>query len=327
MQDHLDALLEDTQRKVNQAQTLAELDSIRVSCLGKKGALTALLKQVSQLSADQKPLMGQAVNRAKRLVNSWIQEQDRRLKDLQVAHRLEQEAIDITLNGREIPQGSLHPVTLVWGNVIDIFTKMGFCVAHGPEIEDDYHNFTALNIPEHHPARAQVDTFYFEDGRCLRTHTSPVQIRVMEHHNPPIRIITPGRVFRCDSDQTHTPMFHQLEGLVIDRHCNFAQLKQLLHDFLKTFFDKSLELRFRPGYFPFTEPSAEMDIRWGDEWLEVLGCGMVHPNVLRQAGIDSDEYTGFAFGIGLDRLAMLRYQIDDLRILFQNDVRFLQQFR
>jgi phenylalanyl-tRNA synthetase alpha chain len=329
MQQDIDKLTKQAEDDINNAQDLSALDAVRVRFLGKKGELTSLLKSVSALPVDQRPLMGQAVNKAKCLLNDQIEQRRKSLAESLLAAKLENEKIDVTLSGKCHDHGKLHPVTQVKNRVISLFGKLGFCVAEGPEIEDDYHNFTALNIPKHHPARALQDTFYIDDDTVLRTHTSPVQIRVMENRQPPIRVITPGRVFRCDSDQTHTPMFHQCEGLLIEKNASFAELKGLLHDFLKLFFEMEVEVRFRPSYFPFTEPSAEVDIRRVDgsgDWLEVMGCGMVHPNVLRNVNIDPDEFSGFAFGLGLDRLAMLRFGINDLRLMFDNDLRFLQQF-
>lgn len=330
MQKQLEELLEQAQTSIKAADSLPDLDAIRVRFLGKKGVLTDLLKGVSQLPVEQKPKLGKAINLAKRDIAQWVQQQQQLLEAQALEQELAAQTIDITLPGRARENGSLHPVTLVTQRLIDIFSSMGFTVAYGPEIEDDYHNFEALNFPPHHPARSSHDTFYFDCGRLLRTHTSPVQVRVMQEQSPPLRIITPGRVYRSDSDQTHTPMFHQMEGLVVDRHCNFSQLKGCLQDFLNQFFETDLELRFRPSFFPFTEPSAEVDIRHKlsgkSAWMEILGCGMVHPNVLKNVGIDPDEYSGFAFGVGIDRLAMLRYQIADLRTMFDNDLRFLEQF-
>ncbi len=330
MQQEIDDLVTQAEREIAAVEDLASLDAIRVEFLGKKGSLTALLKGVSKLPKDQRPLMGQAVNQAKRELSEKISKQQNVMQQALLEKQLKSETLDTSLPGLKHSVGSVHPVTQVKYRVISLFSQLGFSVAEGPEIEDDYHNFTALNIPEYHPARALQDTFYLTDGRVLRTHTSPVQIRVMESQSPPIRIITPGRVFRCDSDQTHTPMFHQCEGLLIEKNASFAQLKGLLSEFLRLFFEIDVEVRFRPSYFPFTEPSAEVDIRRCDsennKWLEVMGCGMVHPNVLKEMNIDSDEYVGFAFGLGLDRLAMLRYGITDLRVMFENDLRFLGQF-
>ena len=333
MQQDLNKLLESVKGAINDAADLTLLEGIRVQYLGKKGKLTELLKGVSQLPKEQRPEMGKAVNLAKNEVVNLLTEQQQRLEQLALDKRLKQEVIDVTLPGRGQDTGQLHPVSRVRRRVVDLFSSLGFSEVEGPEIEDDFHNFTALNIPSHHPARAEQDTFYLPGDLLLRTHTSSVQIRTMQQQQPPLRIITPGRVYRCDSDQTHTPMFHQLEGLVVDQDCTFSDLKGLLHHFFNCFFETDIQLRFRPSYFPFTEPSAEVDIRRLDDkgkpigdWLEVLGCGMVHPNVLKQVNIDPEQYTGYAFGLGLDRLAMLRYNIPDLRMMFENDVRFLEQF-
>ena len=321
-------ILSSVESSIRQLDDLRALDELRTCYIGKKGALTDILKLLGSLSADERPKVGQQVNQTKQQLFTLFNDKEAQLKQARLAQQLAQEAIDMSLPGRGQTVGSLHPITHVRERVEAIFSAMGFMVVEGPEIEDDYHNFTALNIPENHPARAMADTFYFGDGRLLRTHTSPVQIRGMKVHQPPIKMITPGRVYRKDSDQTHTPMFNQLEGLVVAQKCTFTELKACLQDFLNTFFEKELTYRFRPSYFPFTEPSAEVDIAKDDGtgWLEVLGCGMVHPNVLNNVGIDSEKYTGFAFGIGLDRLAMLHYKINDLRMFFENDLRFLEQF-
>jgi phenylalanyl-tRNA synthetase alpha chain len=333
MQQDLDTLLSTALADISAADNLTALEQLRVKYLGKKGSLTEMLKAVSSLPKEQRPVMGKAVNIAKQQLNTTLQERQAQLAKIALEYKLSAEKIDVTLPGRGQLPGGLHPVTKVRERVRRLFASLGFSEAEGPEIEDDFHNFTALNIPQHHPARASQDTFYLAGDRLLRTHTSSVQIRVMEGAEPPFRIITPGRVYRCDSDQTHTPMFHQLEGLVVDQSCTFADLKGLLTEFFNLFFETNIELRFRPSYFPFTEPSAEVDIRHLDDkgqplndWLEVLGCGMVHPNVLQNVNIDPEKYTGFAFGLGLDRLAMLRYGINDLRIMFDNDYRFLEQF-
>ncbi len=313
---------------IKQAKQLDTLETIRVRYFGKKGQFTQLLKSVSQLSIEQRPVVGKAINEAKREIQTLIAEKSTQLEKQALEQQLRCERLDVTLPGRGDTIGTLHPITQVSQRVTQLFTSLGFRVATGPEIEDEYHNFEALNIPANHPARAMADTFYFSGDRLLRTHTSPVQIREMKQCGVPLHLIALGRVYRRDFDQTHTPMFHQLEGLFIDKSVNFAMLKGLLQQFLNQFFEKEIQLRFRPSYFPFTEPSAEVDIYQpeSDSWLEVLGCGMVHTNVLEMQGIDSDEYSGFAFGIGLDRLAMLRYHIPDLRLLFENDIRFLRQF-
>jgi phenylalanyl-tRNA synthetase alpha chain len=307
---------------------LAGLDAVRVQFLGKQGELTAVLKGLGQLSAEERPLAGKAVNEAKRSLEGLISERRATLESSRLDALLEAERIDVTLPGRAQVSGGLHPITRTLQRVEEFFRLAGFEVAHGPEVEDDYHNFEALNIPAHHPARAMHDTFYFDDGRVLRTHTSPVQIRVMSGMKPPIKIIAPGRVYRCDSDQTHSPMFHQIEGLMVGEDVSFADLKGVLNDFLRNFFEKDdLQVRFRPSYFPFTEPSAEVDIMGPNGWMEILGSGMVHPKVLENVGIDSEKYTGFAFGMGAERMAMLRYGVQDLRMFFDNDLRFLEQFK
>ncbi len=323
----LTAILRQAERDISHAADQAALQQVRAQYLGKKGSLTEFLKSLGDVAPSERPILGQQVNQAKDQVQEWLHDRTVQLKKIALAEQLNAETIDITLPGRGQNLGSIHPVTQVRERVEKLFASIGFSVAEGPEVEDDYHNFCALNIAENHPARAGFDTFYFGDGSLLRTHTSPVQIRVMENSKPPIRIIAPGRVYRRDMDATHAPMFNQVEGLLIDENITFADLKGTLHEFLKNFFERDVEIRLRPSYFPFTEPSAEVDVRWGkDKWLEILGCGMVHPKVLEMAGIDSEKYTGFAFGMGLDRLAMLSYGINDLRLLFENDVRFLQQF-
>jgi phenylalanyl-tRNA synthetase alpha chain len=304
----------------------AALDSVRVGYLGKKGLLTQQLKQLGALPAAERPAAGQAINQVNERVQQALETRRDALQSSQLDARLASERIDVTLPGRGQPQGGLHPVTITMRRIEELFRPLGFSVAEGPEIEDDHHNFEALNIPAHHPARAMHDTFYFNAHTLLRTHTSPVQVRVMEQRQPPMRIIAPGRVYRCDSDLTHTPMFHQVEGLLVDEQVSFANLRGLLDEFLRAFFERSdLPVRFRPSYFPFTEPSAEVDIQCV-MWLEVLGCGMVHPKVFEQVGIDNERYTGFAFGMGVERLAMLRYGVNDLRLFFENDMNFLKQF-
>jgi phenylalanyl-tRNA synthetase alpha chain len=315
------------QSQIADAADLAALDAVRVSFLGKKGELTASLRSLSTLPDDQRRVVGQEINRVKSDIQALIEERRQLLEENALEEKLRSDSVDVTLPGRGHSIGARHPVTRTMARIERIFRESGFGVRTGPEIEDEFHNFTALNIPEDHPARAMHDTFYFPGGNLLRTHTSPVQIRSMREEGVPIRIIAPGRVFRCDSDQTHTPMFHQVEGLVIDRDVSFANLKAVLHQFVERFFERNATLRFRPSYFPFTEPSAEVDVLWEeDRWLEILGCGMVHPNVLQSAGIDADLYTGYAFGIGVERLAMLRYGVTDLRSFFENDLQFLQQF-
>jgi phenylalanyl-tRNA synthetase alpha chain len=334
----LQGLTEEAAKAIAEADSLSRLDEIRVGYLGKNGRLTALLKQIGSLPPDQIPRAGQSINRAKQSLQQAIEQRKATLEEALLASRLASETIDVSLPGRGYQRGGLHPVTRTLERVERMFAHAGFEVVEGPEIEDDYHNFEALNIPEHHPARAMHDTFYFDAHLLLRTHTSPVQIRTMEHDGPPLKIIAPGRVYRCDSDLTHTPMFHQVEGLLVDEGVSFADLKGVLYDFLSSFFERELKLRFRPSYFPFTEPSAEVDIECvicGGEgcrvcgqsgWIEVLGCGMVHPEVFRHVGIDSEKYTGYAFGVGIERLTMLRYGVNDLRLFFENDLRFLRQF-
>ena len=324
----LKELVDAANAEIDAAAELSALDAVRVAYLGKKGKLTALLKGLSSLSADERPAAGQAINAAKQSIQARLNERRTGLETELLNAKLAADAVDVTLPGRGTATGGRHPVSRARLRIEEIFRNAGFGVRTGPEIEDDFHNFTALNIPENHPARAMHDTFYFPGGNLLRTHTSPVQIRSMVEEGVPIRVIAPGRVYRCDSDQTHTPMFHQVEGLVVDRGVSFANLKAVLHQFVESYFERDAELRFRPSYFPFTEPSAEVDVLWGkDKWLEILGCGMVHPNVLESAGIDSEEFTGYAFGMGVERLAMLRYGVTDLRTFFENDLRFLQQFR
>ncbi len=320
-------LISRARAEIESSTDVARLDEVRVKYLGKKGEITAQLKLLGSLSADERPAAGQAINAAKQAVQEAIQARREALDGARIEAEIEAGAVDVTLPGRGQASGGLHPVTRTLERIEAIFGAAGFEVHTGPEIEDDYHNFTALNIPENHPARAMHDTFYFPSGKLLRTHTSPVQIRAMAAQGAPIRIIAPGRVYRCDSDLTHTPMFHQVEGLVVDRGISFANLKSVLHDFVERFFERKAELRFRPSYFPFTEPSAEVDVlSESGRWLEILGCGMVHPNVLTGVGIDPEEFTGYAFGMGVERLAMLRYGVDDLRLFFDNDLQFLQQF-
>ncbi|WP_237058466.1 phenylalanine--tRNA ligase subunit alpha [Microbulbifer sediminum] len=337
MQD-LQSLTEQALDAVAKAEDLAGLDQVRVDYLGKKGQLTALLKGLGKLSAEERPAAGARINEAKQQVQEQINARRIALEEAAINAKLAAETIDVTLPGRGEAPGNAHPVTRTLRRIEKLFVRLGFAVEEGPEIEDDYHNFEALNIPAHHPARAMHDTFYIDPSTVLRTHTSPVQIRTMEKAAPPIRIICPGRVYRCDSDVTHSPMFHQVEGLVVDKGVSFAHLKGCVDQFLKAFFEADVPVRFRPSYFPFTEPSAEVDIQCtacggegcrvcsGTGWLEVMGCGMVHPNVFASCNIDSDEYTGFAFGMGVERLAMLRYGVNDLRLFFDNDLRFLKQF-
>lgn len=338
MQD-LTEVVSQAQQEIAKAEDLASLDALRVHYLGKKGVLTERLKRLGGLPPEQRPQAGQTINEAKEMVSQAIAQQRLVLENAALDAQLSGETLDVTLPGRGHTTGGLHPVTRTLQRIQALLGGIGFEVAEGPEIEDDYHNFEALNIPRHHPARALHDTFYFDARTLLRTHTSPVQVRVMQNQNPPLRIIAPGRVYRCDSDLTHTPMFHQVEGLMVDEEVSFADLKGLLNDFLRRFFEQDeLRVRFRPSYFPFTEPSAEVDIGCvicgaagcrvckGSGWLEVLGCGMVHPQVFENVGIDNERFTGFAFGMGVERLAMLRYGVNDLRLFFENDLRFLRQF-
>jgi len=337
--EQLTELMGQANSQLSTANSLVELDEVRVHYLGKKGLITGQLKQLGKLPPEDRRNAGQEINKAKQALLAAIDEKKLELEEQALNFRLESERLDITLPGRTMEAGSLHPVTRTAKRIEEIFMQLGFGVEIGPEIEDDYHNFTALNIPDHHPSRASHDTFYFGDGTLLRTHTSPVQVRTMENKEPPLRIIAPGRVYRCDSDVTHSPMFHQVEGLMVDKDVTFADLKGILEAFFKAFFEvDDLPTRFRPHYFPFTEPSAETDIQCvlcsgkgcrvcgNTGWIEVMGCGMVNPEVFKHVGIDPEVYTGFAFGFGIDRLAMLRYGIDDLRKLFDNDVRFLKQF-
>jgi len=336
--ENLKALSDAAKEAIAKAQDTAALELLRVEYLGKKGHLTVLLKGLGKLSPEERPAAGAEINETKQMLQALIVERRAALDRAAVEEQLASETIDVTLPGRGQRTGRQHPVTRTIERMQDFFGAIGFDVVEGPEIEDDYHNFEALNIPAHHPARAMHDTFYVDETTVLRTHTSPVQVRVMESQAPPLRIICPGRVYRCDSDLTHTPMFHQVEGLLVDDHSSFADLKGLIEEFLQVFFERDLAVRFRPSYFPFTEPSAEVDIRCvqcgGDGcrvcgqtgWLEVMGCGMVHPAVFAHCDIDAEIYTGFAFGMGVERLAMLRYGVNDLRLFYENDLRFLEQF-
>ena len=334
--DGIDTLLQQSLRDIAEANAPDALEALRVSLLGKQGSITTQLKSLGTLPPDARKAAGEAINRARDAIGDALAARKIALDDAALDARLAHETLDVTLPGRDASRGGLHPVSRTLERIADIFGRLGYELAHGPEIEDDWHNFEALNFPEHHPARAMHDTFYFDDGRLLRTHTSGVQIRYMKDlvargGTPPLRMIAAGKVYRSDSDQTHTPMFHQVEGLLVDEHASFADLKGTLAEFVRAFFERDFEMRFRPSYFPFTEPSAEVDIAWHQadgttKWLEVLGCGMVHPTVLRNVGIDPEKYTGFAFGLGVERFAMLRYGVDDLRSFFDNDVRFLRQF-
>ncbi|MDF1764123.1 MAG: phenylalanine--tRNA ligase subunit alpha [Oleibacter sp.] len=333
--ENLEALTQQALAAVAAAIDVAALDQVRVQYLGKKGEISALMKNLGAVAPEDRPKIGAVINVARDQVQDALNDRKTVLENEALNARLASETIDITLPGRSLQEGSLHPVTRTLERIEGFFANAGYQVAEGPEIEDDFHNFEALNIPSHHPARAMHDTFYFDATTLLRTHTSPVQVRTMEVQPPPIRIICPGRVYRCDYDQTHSPMFHQVEGLLVDKGISFADLKGTIQEFLSVFFERDLTVRLRPSYFPFTEPSAEIDIEWVIEtpegtkrrWLEVGGCGMVHPEVFKHVNIDPDEYTGFAFGMGVERLAMLRYGVNDLRLFFENDLRFLQQFR
>jgi phenylalanyl-tRNA synthetase alpha chain len=335
----MDDILMQAQQQLAAAETLADLDHIRVHYLGKKGIFTERMKELGKLSPEQRREAGQVVNALRDSFQTALETRKLSLEDRALQVRLANETVDVTLTGRGQGGGGLHPVTLTLRRIERLFGNVGFEVVEGPEIEGDYYNFEALNIPASHPARAMHDTFYVDEHTLLRTHTSPVQVRVMESRPPPLRIIAPGRVYRCDSDLTHTPMFHQVEGFLVDETVSFADLKGILYEFLRLFFEKDIQVRFRPSYFPFTEPSAEVDIECvicggggcrvckGSGWLEVMGCGMIHPRVFESVGIDPERWSGFAFGMGVERLAMLRYGINDLRLFFENDLRFLHQFR
>ncbi len=327
--DSLDSLIAEAQAAFSAAKSASELEQIKARYLGKTGALTDLLKGLGKLPAEERPAAGGRINHAKSLLESALEARRDGLKKTELESRLQEESLDVTLPGRESAWGGLHPITRCRERVESLFRCMGFDVADGPEIETDYYNFTALNTPEDHPARSMHDTFYVAGGaHLLRTHTSPVQVRYMEQHRPPIRVIAPGRVYRVDSDATHSPMFHQVEGLWIDESASLSNLKGVVREFLRRFFEREdLEVRFRPSFFPFTEPSAEIDMTWEKGWLEIGGCGMVHPQVLKRVHIDTERYQGFAFGMGLDRLTMLRYGVKDLRLFFENDLAFLGQFR
>jgi phenylalanyl-tRNA synthetase alpha chain len=338
MAEGLGRLIEQALTDVEASRTLSDLDEVRVRLLGKKGLLTEQLKALGKLPAEERPAAGQKINEAKVVIQAAIEARRGRLDRESLDAELARGTIDVTLPGRGQETGSIHPVTRARLRIERIFMQAGFEIATGPEVEDDFHNFEALNIPANHPARAMHDTFYFPDGRLLRTHTSPVQIRAMRARKPPMALIAPGRVYRNDSDMTHTPMFHQVEGIVVGENVSFANLKAMLHSFVERFFEQSLGMRLRPSYFPFTEPSAEVDIECvfchgagcrvckQTGWLEILGCGMIHPNVLAAAGIDSEKWQGYAFGMGIERVTMLRYSVDDLRLFFENDVQFLKQF-
>ena len=327
----IEQVTEQALQQIAGASGLDALDALRVSLLGKTGLITLQLKQLGALAPEQRKAAGEQINRSKEAVADALAEKKLALEAIALDQRLASERIDVTLPGRGLLPANAHPVSKTLERISEIFSRMGYQTAQGPEIEDDWHNSEALNFPPHHPARAMHDTFYFPSGHLLRTHTSGVQVRFMQDNKPPFRMIAAGKVYRSDSDQTHTPMFHQMEGLLVDETSSFADLKGTLAAFVKAFFEQDFEMRFRPSYFPFTEPSAEVDIAWqqpdgSTRWLEVLGCGMVHPNVLRSCGIDPERYTGFAFGLGIERFAMLRYGVNDLRSFFDNDTRFLKQF-
>lgn len=324
---NLDEIQKEALALFKTVDSIVDLEQAKARYFGKTGALTELLKQLGKLSAEERPAAGGLINQVKQVLEQALKERKDAIQSLALQSQLASEALDVTLPGRGTSTGGLHPVTLTMKRIEDLFHSIGFEIAEGPEIETDFYNFTALNIPEDHPARAMHDTFYVDAQHVLRTHTSPVQVRYMEANKPPVKIIAPGRVFRVDSDATHSPMFHQIEGLWIDENISFANLKGVVQDFLQRFFERDdMQVRFRPSFFPFTEPSAEMDVSWNGGWLEIGGCGMVHPAVLKHVGVDSEKYIGFAFGLGVERLAMLRYGVNDLRLFFENDLRFLKQF-
>jgi len=332
----LEQILNQAVQQFATIEQAAELEQVKARFLGKEGSLTALLKGLGKLSAEERPAAGARINEVKQQIEAALNARRVAIQQQALQAKLAAEALDVTLPGRGLGAGGLHPVTLTLERIETLFHSIGYAVAEGPEIESDFYNFTALNIPEDHPARAMHDTFYIDEKHVLRTHTSPIQIRYMQAHlakykhletMPDIRIIAPGRVYRVDSDATHSPMFHQVEGLWVGERVSFASLKGVIADFLQCFFEtENMQVRFRPSFFPFTEPSAEMDMSWGDGWLEIGGCGMVHPNVLKHVGIDSEKYIGFAFGVGVERMAMLRYGVNDLRLFFENDLQFLKQF-
>ncbi len=323
----LEQIHDEALKQFAEIEQAAELERVKARYLGKEGRLTELLKGLGKLSAEERPEAGARINQVKQAIEAALQQRRDVLQQRQLQQKLASEALDVTLPGRGMGSGGLHPVTRTLERIENLFRSLGFAVASGPEIESDFYNFTALNIPQNHPARAMHDTFYIDGQHVLRTHTSPVQIRYMESNAPPLKIIAPGRVYRFDSDATHSPMFHQVEGLWVDENISFSNLKGVVQDFLQRFFERDdLQVRFRPSFFPFTEPSAEMDMSWNGGWLEIGGCGMVHPNVLKNVNIDSEKYLGFAFGLGVERLAMLRYGVADLRMFYEGDLRFLKQF-
>ena len=325
--EDLKKLIKEAEFDFSQCKSLSDLDHTKAKYLGKSGPLTEAMRGLSALSKEEKPKVGAFINDIKQSIEKALLDRKKLIQDEELNFQLESESIDVSLPGRKQSQGSLHPITISMNRIQSLFHSIGFDIATGPEIEDDYHNFTALNIPEEHPARAMHDTFYIDKNHVLRTHTSPVQVRYLKNNTPPLRIISPGRVYRVDSDATHSPMFHQVEGLWVDERVSFANLKGVIQDFLQNFFeDESISVRFRPSFFPFTEPSAEIDMSWNDGWLEIGGCGMIHPSVLSQVNIDSEKFQGFAFGLGVERLTMIKYGINDLRPFFTNDIRFLKQF-
>jgi phenylalanyl-tRNA synthetase alpha chain len=325
--EKLDAIVQKAIATLSATTVAAELEQVKAKWLGKTGEISLLMKTLGNISPEERPKVGALINAAKQKVEDALNARRDAIKAKELEAQLAAEALDVTLPGRGMGVGGLHPVTRTLERIEELFHSIGFEVADGPEIETDFYNFTALNIPENHPARAMHDTFYIDDQHVLRTHTSPVQVHYMQNHQPPLKIIAPGRVYRVDSDATHSPMFHQVEGLWVDEQVSFANLKGVVQDFLQRFFERDdLRVRFRPSFFPFTEPSAEMDMSWNGGWLEIGGCGMVHPNVLKHVNIDSEKYIGFAFGLGIERLAMLRYGVNDLRLFFENDLRFLRQF-
>ena len=325
--EDLKKLIKEAELDFSKCKSLSDLDHTKAKYLGKSGPLTQAMRSLSGLSKEEKPKVGAFINDIKQSIEEALLNRRKLIQDEELLFQLKSETIDVTLPGNKQTQGSLHPITISMNRIQNLFHSVGFDVATGPEIEDDYHNFTALNIPEEHPARAMHDTFYINKTHVLRTHTSPVQVRYLKNNTPPLRIISPGRVYRVDSDATHSPMFHQVEGLWVDERVSFANLKGVVQDFLQKFFeDESISVRFRPSFFPFTEPSAEIDMSWNDGWLEIGGCGMIHPSVLSQVNIDSEKFQGFAFGLGVERLTMIKYGVSDLRPFFTNDIRFLKQF-
>ena len=325
--EDLKKLIKEAELDFSKCKSLSDLDHTKAKYLGKSGPLTEAMRSLSGLSKEEKPKIGAFINDIKQSIEEALLSRKKIIQDEELLFQLKSETIDVTLPGKKQTQGSLHPITISMNHIQTLFHSIGFDIATGPEIEDDYHNFTALNIPEEHPARAMHDTFYIDKTHVLRTHTSPVQVRYMKNNTPPLRIISPGRVYRVDSDATHSPMFHQVEGLWVDERVSFANLKGVVQDFLQKFFeDESISVRFRPSFFPFTEPSAEIDMSWNDGWLEIGGCGMIHPSVLNQVNINSEKFQGFAFGLGVERLTMIKYGVSDLRPFFTNDIRFLKQF-